>query len=227
MVFMDLWLLMLSLDVMVVAPPDQAALPASSSQANVQIVDTLDGIERNLQSSSYSHATSVDEATGRYDFDCSGMVQFVLGKASPNALRGVGPGRLRAVDFARAISRAPVQGDRMAWRRIPRIADALPGDVIAWEKPRIVKSANTGHVAFIVAVPEEQEGASGRYLVRITDASSFNHQDDTRYGRPGFGTGTIVVSTDPASGRGIGYGWHGSDSRFFYPTSVMVGRVVR
>ena len=54
-----------------------------------------------------------------------------------------------------------------------------------------------------------------------------NHQDDTRYGRPGFGTGTIVVSTDPASGRGIGYGWHGSDSRFFYPTSVMVGRVVR
>ena len=80
MVFMALWLLMLSLDVMVVASPDLAPLPVSPSQANVQIVETLDGIQRNLQSSSYSHATSVDEATGRYDFDCSGMVQFVLGE---------------------------------------------------------------------------------------------------------------------------------------------------
>lgn len=224
---MDLWLLVLSLDIMVVAPPGSVAVPAPGPQENAQIVATLDAVESNLRTSGYDHATSVDEAAGRYDFDCSGMVQWVLGKTYPNALRGVGPGRLRAIDFARAITRAPAAGQRMGWRRIPRLADALPGDVIAWEKPRIVKSANTGHVAFIVEVPREQKGASGRYLVRITDASSFNHQDDTRHGRAGFGTGTIAVSTDPASGRGIGFGWHGSDSRFFYPTSIMVGRVVR
>jgi hypothetical protein len=112
---------------------------------------------------------------------------------------------------------------RNGWLRIPRIADARPGDVLAWPRPRWFRSNNTGHVAFVAEAPRVT--ARG-VLVRVTDATSVGHQDDPRNregGPTGFGQGTLLIATDPL------YGWVGARTPedWMIATPVRVGRAVR
>src|SRR4051812_27845757 len=39
-----------------------------------------------MQSSHYQHRTAVDEETGSFDYDCSGFVDYALGRVLPAAL---------------------------------------------------------------------------------------------------------------------------------------------
>ena len=196
------------------------------------VMAVLGRIEASLRTSTYSHVTRVDEAAGRYDFDCSGMVSWVLRRAAPRAQGAVAWGLTRqpplARDYYQRIAATRAGRDRYGWRRIERVADAQPGDVIAWIKPREIRSPNTGHVAFIVDAPRAVPGSADRFLVRIADASSFQHQDDTRAGagRTGYGRGTILVVTD-AQGAPIAYGWAGERSRWVFETRIAIGRPVR
>ncbi|MDT5117579.1 MAG: hypothetical protein QOE30_3318 [Mycobacterium sp.] len=45
--------------------------------------------------SRYQHSTSVDESTGTYKYDCSGLVDYALGRVLPDAL-AASPHRRRA-----------------------------------------------------------------------------------------------------------------------------------
>jgi hypothetical protein len=187
----------------------------------------LAAIDASLRSSRYSHSTRVDVARGLYEFDCSGMTAWVLAKAAPRAHRSVvartGGERPLARDYYRAIAakRTP-----SGWARVARVAEARPGDVIAWLKPAVVQSANTGHVGFVVAAPEPLAGVPGGFLLRIADASSYQHENDSRAGtgRTGFGFGTILVVADEATGEPRAYGWFGRDSRWVLETGIAIGR---
>ena len=200
---------------------------------NGRIIALLRRVATNLRHSAYSHVTRVDEAAGRYEFDCSGMVAWVLRRTAPVALGAV-TWRLKrhrplARDFYRRIAATRSGASRYGWLRVPQVADARCGDVIAWLRPPQLRSPNTGHVAFIVGAPGRVPGRPDHYLLRIADASRYQHQDDSRRGtgRTGFGFGTILVIADSATGAPAAYGWVGRRSRWVFPTRIAIGRPVR
>jgi hypothetical protein len=104
----------------------------------------------------------------------------------------------------------------------------MPGDVIAWLRPKEIRSVNTGHVAFVVAPPRPVPEHPNAYLLRIADASRYQHDRDTRRGtdRDGFGMGTIMVLADPQTGAPYAYGWFGLHSGWVLATKMAIGRPV-
>ena len=95
--------------------------------------------------------------------DCSAFVDEALALC-PDArafvrLHDVGNrGRPYAADFVSALERAVAQigssnqPQTPPWRRIGRLADALPGDVLAWRNP--TGSDSGGHTGHVVVVRE-------------------------------------------------------------------------
>ena len=207
----------------------QAGKAQEAPSGNARVVAALEDIRSTLRSTRYDHDTRIDPRAGRYHFDCSTMAAFVLARAAPRARAALPGGRPLAVDFWRTIRDAPAAGSRNGWRRVPRIADARPGDVLAWPRPRWFVSNNTGHVAFVAAAPTVTPRG---VLVRVTDATSVGHQDDPRRrdgGPTGFGQGTLLIATDPLTGEGTAYGWIGDQTppAWMVETPVRVGRPVR
>jgi hypothetical protein len=193
------------------------------------VMRRLGRVAETLTESEYSYGLSVNEQRGVYRFDCSGMVQWVLRRSAPIAASTMAhglPQRPLARDFQRRIARAPRDRERGGWRRIARIADLAPGDVVAWVKPAEIDSPNTGHVAFVLLPPVLAPGYENAYLVRIADSSRLLHDDDTRVGRSGFGFGTILLVADPDNGVPTAYGWVGLRWRAF-ETAIALGRPLR
>jgi len=199
--------------------------PEPATRAANRVVDVLDRIRENLQQTRYQHHRAVRERRGQYFFDCSGMVQWVLSRASRRSMLDLDDDeRPLAIHFVRRLRRAPTGRFRGGWRQLERIQEVRPGDVFAWERPEGFRSRNTGHVGFVARLPRE----AGRnvWAVRVADASRYTHQDDTRPwpGPGGFGLGTIAFVTDDA-GHPIGYAWGGLRSRGYRETTVVFGRV--
>ena len=208
------------------------ATPAAS--ANARILQRVAQVAHNLRESRCNHATVVDEKRGRYEFDCSGFVTWLLRRTAPGAhaalLARSQFQRPLARDYFWELSQAPT-GERTpgGLRKISRIDAAEPGDIVAWLKPSVVQSPHTGHVAIIVEAPAPTPEVPGGFLVRIVDASSYQHDSDDRYesGRTGFGSGTILLVADPETGAPRAYGWFGLRSRYVLETSIAIGRVTR
>ena len=212
--------------------PVSAATATAKEPAHQQILGRIAQIAQNLQTSKYNHSTIVDERQGRYEFDCSGFVTWVLRRSAPGAYSSLLARAKRplARDYYHELARAPV-GERTprGIRRIARVDQAEPGDIVAWLKPAQLRSPHTGHVGFLLERPRPLTEVAGGYLVRIADASSYQHQDDDRYesGRTGFGSGTIMLVADPETGEPRAYGWFGQYSRWVLETSIALGRVTR
>jgi hypothetical protein len=207
------------------APAFRAA--AAPTPAAARVLEVLARVRARQRVHAYEHVTRVRERDGVYLWDCSGMVAWVLARAAPRALASLGAGRPLARDIHRAIARAPAHArGRGGWQRVPHLEDVRPGDVFAWLRPPDWPPRNTGHSGFVLAPPEPIPGWSGAYALRIGDATSVAHQDDTRAGDPdgGYGEGTIVFLTDGA-GRGVAYAWHGTLSRAAVRTDVVFGRL--
>lgn len=184
---------------------------------------TLGHVAATLSDSEYQHWTQVNVRAGTYRFDCSGMAYWILAHSAPRAVQWISQGlnqRPLARDFQRGIARIPLGQEQHGWLRIGSLEDARPGDVVAWEKPADLTSANTGHVAFLVLPP--QKIAETAYLIRVADSTSLLHEDDTREGRTGFGMGTLLLLTD-STGAPRGYGWVALRARTF-ETRIAVGR---
>ncbi len=204
--------------------PRLSDLPVPWQANNVMV--TLRGIHENRRSGGYSSMIRVDEEQGMYAFDCSGMTQWVLRRAAPRAAAASAyklPHRPLARDFYRRIASVPAGKERFGWRRVQRVADARAGDVVAWVKPDIIQSRNTGHVAFILLPPVAVPGYDNAYLVRIADSSRLLHDEDTRTNHDGFGFGTILLLSDPDTGEPTAYGWAGLRWRTF-ETQIAIGR---
>jgi len=207
------------------APPSLESLtPATPGAARALAV--LAHVKATLQRTRYQHDTRIREREGVYLWDCSAMAAWVLQRAAPRAMRLVHGERPVARDFYRAIERAPTAHGRRGLRRIERLEDARPGDVFAWLRPPDWPPRNTGHVGFVLAPPRPIRGLPGAFTVRIADATSIPHQNDTRSyeGEGGFGEGTIMFMTD-ADGVGSHYGWHGTRAPFTAPTRILIGRL--
>jgi hypothetical protein len=193
------------------------------------VMRRLGAVASSLAESEYTYGFSVNEKQGIYRFDCSGMAQWILRKAAPVAALTIGQGltpRPLARDFQRRIARLPSERERGGWRRVARLRELAPGDVVAWLKPAEVQSPNTGHVAFVVLPPVLAPGYANAYLVRVADSTRLLHDDDTRAGRTGFGFGTILLVADPDTDAPVAFGWVGLRWRTF-ETPIALGRPLR
>lgn len=211
----------------VIAPSTVSAqrFGVSPSHGAQRVMTVLGDISHSLRVTRYQHDTVVNARVGLYAWDCSAMAAWVLARAAPRARRRVPGSRPLAVDFFRTITASPTERFRAGWARLSRVDMALPGDVVAWQRPRWFRSRNTGHVAFVVAPAVRT--ARG-VLLRIADSTSLPHDQDTRERNSdgGFGEGTLLVVTDSA-GLGTAYGWVGdrTPNQWLIATPVVVGRV--
>ncbi|HEY6729174.1 MAG TPA: hypothetical protein VI197_34425 [Polyangiaceae bacterium] len=190
------------------------------------VMRRLGHMEATLSESQYTYGFAVNERNGIYNFDCSGMTYWVLKKAAPRAAAALTYGleqRPLARDIHRRIASVRPDAPRHGWQRISRVDALEPGDVIAWIKPEVIRSPNTGHVGFVVLPPVPVPRQEHAYLIRFADSTRLLHDDDTREGRNGFGMGTILLLSDPATGAPIAYGWAGLKWRSF-ETAIALGR---
>jgi hypothetical protein len=208
-----------------------ATPPSTTRTTRPTVMAVIERIAATLRTARYNHDTRVEERAGRYEFDCSGMVAWVLARSAPQAHaateRRAGGGRPLARDYYRQIAASRVDRPTQGWLRVERVADAQPGDVVAWLKPPGWRSSNTGHVLFVVEGPRAV--APGTFAVRVADASAYQHSNDTREGtgRDGFGMGTMLLFADEATGTARGYGWRASFPTWGRETQIAIGRPVR
>jgi len=191
---------------------------------------TLHGIETSWRSGRYDHNTHVDETHGQYVFDCSAMVTWVLRRATPQAQRELEAASQAVRPLARHYYRHLARPTpSRAWAPVARVADARPGDVIAWVFPPWVHTAVTGHVAFVIERPRPFAGRPNTFVLRIADSSSVPHDRDTRdrTQQRGFGYGDIYVSVDPRTGAPVSYRPNLRPGSGFLRTSLALGRPLR
>ncbi len=190
----------------------------------------LKRLDSKVKTTAYVHGIDVDTRRGYYAFDCSGMVEWVLRDSAPAAYQSLRQRlsyRPLARDFVERVAGIAPGGERGHWKRVARLAEAEPGDVIAWLKPKIVKSQNTGHVAIVVQRPQPLGPSDTAYLVRVADSSRLIHENDSRRGRGGFGYGTILIETDSKTGAPTGFSFSGSRAQRIFGTKIVVGRPLR
>lgn len=145
----------------------------------------------------------IDEATGTYDVDCSGFVSLVLKDIAPAHFGAIaaeeGDTWPRADELYEFLATSPTD-DSTGWRRIDRLGDCLPGDIIAWPLEPVEPGHDTGHVVIVAGAPfpiDEDHMAVPTY-----DSSDILHYDDTRLlpdgaQATGVGSGTIHFRIDP------------------------------
>ena len=214
--------------------------------------ENIDGEARRVVSSvkqtSYTHKSNIDPATGVYETDCSGLVDYVLQTVLPAhlaqiPLRGKEHRQL-AQDYWAAFHAAPTTQSVAAvandgtggWARIEKVADARPGDVLAWKNPAHEPGdhTNTGHVMIIDEQPREEPPERDtreekvrihrgkieekpikvaaadphrRYRVVVIDCTGSPHASDSRpTGTSGVGRGTIWLDIDN-QGEPIAFHW--------------------
>ncbi len=189
---------------------------------------------RAMKSTKYRHKSNIDEASGTFEYDCSGFVAYALLNTAPDALAVVPigiKGRPRAEDFATYFS---ALSDDAPWIRVALGSELAPGDVIAWLRPADVDNSNTGHIVIVldklgVAPPSTAVTKSGRareFLFRVVDATESPHGDDVRGPdtTTGLGTGTIGIVVD-GSDAPIAYRWKGGESARAYGTLIAAARL--
>jgi hypothetical protein len=206
------------------------AISAPATRAD-DVMSALAAIQHGLTYTKYQHRAAIDTRHGIYNWDCSIMAAWILQRTAPAARRAIGADKPLARDFYRTIERAPTGRSARGWQRLIDVAALEPGDLFAWLKPEMFKQrANTGHVGFAVGKPWRHPRFPGVWLVRIADATTELHGDDSRPpgGEGGFGTATIAFLVD-ASGAPRAYGWYGEaqDPATFVATDIVLGRVFR
>lgn len=170
-----------------------------------------------MTQSTYQHTTDVNEAAGIYRYDCSGFFDYALNKVLPAAytvldqsiVRTPHPIRPLAQDIHAFFAGLGTGAATRGWRRLTRVQELLPGDIVVWLQPPGSDTSNTGHVMIVREAPVSNPARPTEYLVRVIDSSMSGHASDTRSATDtGLGSGTIGLLTD-GSGLPVGYRWSG------------------
>jgi hypothetical protein len=182
-------------------------------------------ILENTQQTRYQHDIYIDEATGTYYVDCSGLVSYILGRVAPNHLNLIpmlsGETRLLAQDYFNFFSSLPNETEN-GWRQILYLRDARPGDMIAWALPP--PNEDTGHVFVVAADPIALDATT--MAVMANDASDILHYDDSRGPdeefQTGVGSGTFHLQIN-SDGTPVAFQFGPGDP--VVPDSIAIGRI--
>jgi len=181
---------------LVVAAP-RPNLPVRPSQSESPVLAEATRILNAVKSTTYVHKAEVDEDAGIYNMDCSHFVGYVLARVGSDALKEIPkepkhkyPRAFLFCDFFRDIP-----ASSLYWGRVKTLAEAQPGDIIAWRMADLDPKKDTGHVAILKARPESIGGAT--YTISVIDASEVRHFSDSRTdGQTGIGTGMLQIHVD-------------------------------
>jgi hypothetical protein len=220
------WIL---LALLLLTQPAQASEPAT--EAARKVLETIDLVEEKLTETKYQHKTLVKLGKGIFLWDCSGMAEWIVGRAAPLARKSLPAGHPSAKMFYKVVSTKPTDEPKKGWIRVGRPDEIRPGDVFTWLKPEFWKKRkNTGHVGFVVDTPWKHPEQTNVWVMRIADATRYPHEDDTRVYKQdsGYGTGTMAFLFED-DGTPEAYGWYGSAQSpgTFVPTKIAFGRVVK
>ncbi|OBK73472.1 hypothetical protein [Mycobacterium sp. 1165178.9] len=184
-------------------------------------------IERELsavRATRYQHTTAVDESSGSYFYDCSGFLDYAMGRVLAADLRSIPhtKSRPRAADIEHYLHRGltdPIDG----WQALARVDALGPGDVIAWLATEDSTTGDTGHVMVVLEAPTQDSVRPAEWLVRVADSTLNPHARDSRKpGATGLGTGTIGLVAD--RGTPTAFYWRGGASPEAKPTEIALGR---
>lgn len=210
------------------ANPSDAPPVVEGKTAVERTLKLVEYIDENLQRGIYQATTQIDLDQGLFQCDCSGMVDWILSGSAPQALKETeavmkkGHGRPVVATYVATLKKIPYDKPSAGWQHVQKIADAKPGDIIAWPTPDWYPSEATGHMGIVVGEPE---AVPGGYLIRIADSTSYPHGEDTRREGSGFGYGTILITVDDQTGAGTGQGWTGRHSEAtVIRTPIYIGR---
>src|SRR4051812_8372978 len=112
---------------------------APATQPTPPIVARAHGALAILKTTTYQHVTDIDESTGEFACDCSGLISWLLRKELPEHYKSVTFEKKwrhpRAIEYCDMFRAAPTDArPGQLWQRIDRLTDARPGDIWAWRK---------------------------------------------------------------------------------------------
>lgn len=194
---------------------------------NARVLSSVSNILENVRFSQYSHKTIIDVKTGKYFCDCSGLGVLLLKPVTPESIASLpiekGFIRARAISFYNAFTNAVSSSSQSGWQLVPTVADAEPGDFIAWRRNTIEKGKSSGHVMILLEKPVRE--SDGSYRAKVIDSSSTPHTNDSRSEQQtGIGTGTMWFEADE-TGRPVGFRWS-SRQKKSTPVPIAIGRVM-
>lgn len=172
----------------------------------------------NLKESYYEHSTTIDETNGIYNADCSGLAAYILRYALNNhylpidAAKIIGQTRPLAADFCTFFRNCPNISDPnlnpTGWMVVNYLRNVRPGDIIAWDYVDETNE-NTGHVVIVDTITTKfttsvtiNNTKYWEYKLRVIDASSGTHYQDTR----------DLTTNITGEGIGAGYMYFGVNS---------------
>jgi hypothetical protein len=182
-----------------------------------------------LRQGSYDHHGAVDEARGRFHFDCSGFLHYALGRVDPEAqqflpITSRSKKRPLAQDF-HAFFKGLGGAGQGPWRRVRHARNLKPGDIVAWLKALASDSHNTGHVMLVREHAYVNPERRDEILVPVIDSTMSPHAQDSRpKGTTGLGQGLIGILVD-GDGRPLAYRWKGGESKRAVETDIAFGRL--
>ena len=161
----------------------------------------------------YSDKNVWDTLSGIYKVVCAYYVNNLLDDALPDHYDAMlemvdktNYRRLSSWDYYDIFRTITYGSSAYGWRRIERVADLRPGDVVVWKKD--VATSSWGHVFLVASLPERDTRFSGAYKFRITDSTSDPHSNDSRCsGCTGVGTGELLLRASSTSGRIYDLAW--------------------
>lgn len=159
-----------------------------------------ESIVNSFTQTDYQYVENIDAEAGIYDCDCNSFVGYVLEQEAPIHYglipKEADQDRPRAFEYCDFFF-SLTSNSRGGWHRIYLLADARPGDILAWRFPKIELGHDTGHVMFVAEMPTVDD--SGIVSVQVYDSADQAHFDDTRGADDtGLGSGIINFMVNPA-----------------------------
>ncbi|QLL08771.1 hypothetical protein [Mycobacterium vicinigordonae] len=148
-------------------PKQSHAVPAATVAAPESGAAALASeVQRELNSmrvTRYQHTTAVEESSGQFFYDCSGLVDYALERATPADLQPIPHQKARplAADIESYLQRGlggPIQG----WQPLSRVDALRAGDVVAWLATEDSTTGDTGHVMVVLAAPAQNSARRRR-----------------------------------------------------------------
>jgi len=185
------------------------ALIASRNTVSTEVVGF---VKKTVASIHHNHyklgGTYFDLSHGKYNIDCSSYVDDLLKTVSPRAYYTLAaytgtnhPTTEHYFDFFRHLTTTANQ----YWNTVKNVKELRPGDILVL---RFKKSshAEEGHIMIVMNKPVPQGNG---YVIRVADSAPFAHSEDTRTVKhtSGIGVGTMLVKSDPETGKLSSYAW--------------------
>jgi hypothetical protein len=181
---------------------------APSTQPTPALVTRARQVLATVKTSTYQHPTDIDASAGRYNCDCSGLIDYLLLQDLPLHYKSIP---------APPAPAQPTPGQ--LWQHVETITQARTGDLLAWRKDPLPEKGSTGHIVLFDSTPKPI--AENLYEIIVIDSTSLPHHDDTRPANvTGVGRGTIYIKTD-AQGHPIGYASKSANGPFLkHPIAI-------